>query len=753
MRRAQLCLAALIVLLWVVPQRIQAEDAPVGALLAAAKAGQVVQLPAGTFAEGDLHIPAGVSVQGAGYEKTVLDASGHANGLLVDGARGVSISALTVRGAQGAGVVVRNAQAFTLSRVKLLHNDTGLLISNSSGVHVENAILAENHTGVSLAQVSASSLANCTIADSTDVAAIFADLTNVTVFNTLFAQAPLALDCRGSNSKCMLDDNFYATTVIGKQAGETPRATLPSWQALSGYDAHSVALPVAFADTAHGDYHPVTALAWVPARATTSDWGSEQVGKVLAPLFDIDGHPRICAPDVGAYETALPTDHDADGTFDINIDAGVTSAGLYRKDGVRVALLFQNLPLRRGAYPFYLPAHDDLGQPIPDGDYELRVVQSELKSECLGAIGIKPSPQVAAARFVGGKFAGDDDMRLWSPDREYAIVVDSKHRHWEVDHGWQLPTLPYSGQALGFFSDGKHNFAVYPLSATDGSFPGTGLVVIEFQGHAGKARTFYRALDKGIGVLHDTHGDGVIDLKATPTPLLAPDGTPLPFIGIAEAWLDPRGALLCDQGPKMVRVNFGGIDAQGFPVYDWAHPQIIMDISFIQYDDIDEYQTLALSDGGYVVVNHDHPLANPAETTHDAVVQSACIDGLDQAGQRRWRNACAGIAEVQALPGYPVAEKKRPDTIRLLLAMSLPECNYQVLDEDGLGLGVLGQPRAAHWSAPAPLSTSPAPLAWIGNDDQPYYMLYNKTLDTYQWFHITGANHLQRTKIPVHVKG
>src|SRR5687768_15172040 len=75
-------------------------DAALKARIEAAKSGTTVKLPAGIVKLGDISIPVGVSLQGAGYNLTTIDATGFRNGLVIQGGRGATISDFTVRGAR-----------------------------------------------------------------------------------------------------------------------------------------------------------------------------------------------------------------------------------------------------------------------------------------------------------------------------------------------------------------------------------------------------------------------------------------------------------------------------------------------------------------------------------------------------------------------------------------------------------------------------------------------------------------------------
>lgn len=406
--------------------------APVSELLNRAKPGTVVQLPAGTFPVKELVIPPGVSLKGAGYEQTILDATGAKNGVIITDNSGVTLSDLTIRGALESGVILRKSKNVTVRNVKLSGNLTGLLLDTVTGGRVENAIIINNRTGFSLSHATDSVLVNCTVANNSAIAASITHADHVAVFNNLFINSPTGIFCGSTNKRFSLDANLYIANFIGKMEGETTRATLAAWQALSGFDRHSVVLPIRFTDSTKENYHPVSSLEWAPVNATSSNWGLTKLGDFTAPKHDIDGNSRIKNPDLGVYETILMTQPTTgaetirtaawkpDGQFTVKDGLGVTSAGLYTKDGTQVALLFQNLPLSAGVYPFELPHRDFQGQPIPDGDYELRVVESKLSTQYLG---------------LAGSYGLSSDMKDSNSWAESMYTFDDKDRVY-VGQGW-----------------------------------------------------------------------------------------------------------------------------------------------------------------------------------------------------------------------------------------------------------------------------------------------------------------------------
>src|SRR5262245_39293574 len=87
------------------------------ARLTSAKAGQTVELPAGEF-RGGVTLSPGVSLKGAGVGKTIINATGVQNGLIIKGGSGAQISDLTIRGAQGAAVAVSDTKGTKLLRLR-----------------------------------------------------------------------------------------------------------------------------------------------------------------------------------------------------------------------------------------------------------------------------------------------------------------------------------------------------------------------------------------------------------------------------------------------------------------------------------------------------------------------------------------------------------------------------------------------------------------------------------------------------------
>ena len=191
--------------------------------VASAKKGTTVTLPAGTFKAGDLLLPEGISLKGAGYGKTVLDASGHENGLIMRGNRKAQVSDLTIINSIQAGITIEGAMKLTIERVRVLHCGGALVINHATNCSFSNLVLADNKSGVSLVNSTNSSLINTTIAN-TDSAGIRVNgCNNVAIFNNIVANVPYGITVGTTNGTLAIDHNLYIANFVGQLQGEMIR--------------------------------------------------------------------------------------------------------------------------------------------------------------------------------------------------------------------------------------------------------------------------------------------------------------------------------------------------------------------------------------------------------------------------------------------------------------------------------------------------------------------------------------------------
>ena len=403
-------------------------------LLASARPGQVVALPAGHF-RGGVVLPPGVSLKGKGYRLTVIDAAGLDTGLMISAGQNASIADLTVTEAHVNGIAVNHAANIRLSGVRVTGSMMGANISDTQQPRLENVISDHSRFGIVMNRCRAGVIVNCTVADCTETGLLLPTGDGVTVFNTVVANVSTGVNI-GASANARLDHNLYIGQYVGTMAGQIGRPLLIGWQSLSGQDAHSIQLPVTFRDAAAGDYTPSSTLPWAFDRLTTAGWGVAKYVGINAPNTDICGDRWHGSPGIGAFSGSAQAPRPADGRFTVTRGDGVTSAGVFTRDGLLIAYLFQNLPLQTGAYHFWLPPRDYAGRPIPAGAYEVRLVESRLRWQYLNHIGdngadvstigtnATASHNPACAAFLpgGGLLMGEDESEDHTNLRCYATA-------------------------------------------------------------------------------------------------------------------------------------------------------------------------------------------------------------------------------------------------------------------------------------------------------------------------------------------
>jgi parallel beta-helix repeat protein len=110
--------------------------ATIAAAVAAASPGDEIRVEPGTYKEAVV-IGKSLSLIGTNYRNTIIDATGLANGIYVDGLdnpglRDVLVSGFTIENARYEGVLVTNASDVTIRNNHVLNNDTGLNIEGPS---------------------------------------------------------------------------------------------------------------------------------------------------------------------------------------------------------------------------------------------------------------------------------------------------------------------------------------------------------------------------------------------------------------------------------------------------------------------------------------------------------------------------------------------------------------------------------------------------------------------------------------------
>ena len=108
----------------------------IGAAVAAASAGDTIHVAPGTYTE-DVVIGNSLSLVGSGPDKTIIDATGLANGVYVDGLdnpglKNVVVTGFTLENANFEGLLVTNASSVAVWNNHMVNNDKALDAATSS---------------------------------------------------------------------------------------------------------------------------------------------------------------------------------------------------------------------------------------------------------------------------------------------------------------------------------------------------------------------------------------------------------------------------------------------------------------------------------------------------------------------------------------------------------------------------------------------------------------------------------------------
>jgi len=351
--------------------------------IATARAGQTITIPAGAFAISTIKIPTGVIVQGSGALATRLTIQPGGAGLVIDNVQKATLRNLTITNTSSTAVSIFHARDITVQRLLINEGVIAVKVTASTNVKLDNLVGNHCQVGVSINGSTKVSLVNSTCNANNTCGISLINVTDCVVFNNVIAEVGTGTTLGGVNTRLALDYNLYKALYVGGTADQG-RINVGTWSTLSGgQDLHSVQFPVAFRNPTGGDFTPTATLDWDPSRPTVSGWGVASLQGITAPNVDLTGAKRRGVPDLGAV--AVPTGATARyaGFFEISNDNGRKSAGLFTPAGKVVRYLFQDLPFKKGRYGFVLPSYDQYGQPVPPGNYEVRVAEGQLRVKYL----------------------------------------------------------------------------------------------------------------------------------------------------------------------------------------------------------------------------------------------------------------------------------------------------------------------------------------------------------------------------------
>ncbi len=269
-----------------------------------------------------------------------------------------------------------------------------------------------------------------------------------------------------------------------------------------------------------------------------------------------------------------------------------------------------------------------------------------------------------------------------------------------------------------------------------------------------RALVRYGFTPDGMFAQRDTTGNGIIKETDPSTPVLEADGKRITthiFDGLFNTDTHRDGSLALITGNGMLCVPLLGLDADGVPQYDFAHrrnvpgqvegtPNFISPYDFKTKENISLGDNLSrLPDGGFVAPMRtaSGPGPDPA-TEHSGGTSMA---GFDANGQLRWFSPMnpyglkLGFHGITNLDGITVAG-------RGLL------CEFETMDADGLGTGLIGAPRAFGWGGMW-LDNHRQVKGFSGNDGKPYLIVGDYAEQSYHWLALTGYDRVSHQALPI----
>ena len=239
-------------------------DAPpdLNRLVKAAKPGETITLPAGTF-RASVVLHDGISLRGAGYDKTIIDVGSAPAGIAIRG-KGSKVQDLAIRTQGSVAIEASAASDVGVQRVLIHGGALGVRFEDVANGRIENVIVDGSMSGISLSKTSETAVVNCTLVDNAAVGFSVADVRHAAVFNNIVLDAGTGAVVGGNNEQLSVDYNLYVALFTGKASGPARRSLGPWRDVSGGLDAHSVRVPVQLADRERNDFRPVSRLDWAP---------------------------------------------------------------------------------------------------------------------------------------------------------------------------------------------------------------------------------------------------------------------------------------------------------------------------------------------------------------------------------------------------------------------------------------------------------------------------------------------------------
>ena len=297
--------------------------------------------------------------------------------------RNFEVSGLTFRGA-GLGVKMENCLRTAVKRCTFAGLARGLAAEGTEWLNLESCVFSRCGIGVFLRSAVRAQVDHTTIAGSSTAGLLVIGGGRGSLTNSILAANNSNLMADHASGAAWLSENNALSGTSGPWGAVPVIANPYEWCAASGWDRFSVHVAPSFIDPDKGDLHIDPAATWgggLPGVKVGLRFGDKAV-------LDRNGNPfreRDGAVCPGAYD--YPDPQPAAGWRKIATLKGKgprQSAGVYRADGTLVRALLADAA---GVSDLYWDGLDDLGQPAPAGQYEVRSVSHDVWVRDDGAVG------------------------------------------------------------------------------------------------------------------------------------------------------------------------------------------------------------------------------------------------------------------------------------------------------------------------------------------------------------------------------
>jgi len=295
------------------------------------------------------------------------------------------ISGITFEG-PGEGIVLERSPYSNITRCTFNNLARGIAIETSADTTLFSSVFTQCVIGVFSKNSANFTFIHNTLANSTSSGIILLTSPNAKIFESVFVS---------NNTNYVADNvtadssvsNYNVLTGITGPFGSVPTVSNPyEWSAASGQDYNSIYVLPTFVDPKTFDLRIPSIVSW-PGGQPGSDLCQNR-----HMLLDRDGNEFTAG--VGAY--AYPTPQLLAGWKEFNVEVDKKnarmSAGVYTAEGTLIRLLVQDIPTTD---KLYWDGRDDLGRKMEAGNYEIRVVSSNIRMLDDGAIGDNGSPKGA----------------------------------------------------------------------------------------------------------------------------------------------------------------------------------------------------------------------------------------------------------------------------------------------------------------------------------------------------------------------